>query len=144
MFNLFNKKKEQHPISTIFNDLSSNQKMSIFNLLTTIASCDGNDGDFDIELKFLNVYIDILDINGSKCTRYLQSHGLESTISDLKSISQKQKEIIVIIAWKIVICDGRPNAKEINAFGNFFKAIGIEEEQQLEIIAKNEALNQSF
>ena len=144
MFNLFKNKKENNPISEIFSDLTTNQKMSIFNLLTTIASCDGDEGDFDIELKYLNVYVNILSVNGSRCTRYLESGGLITIINDLKNINRNQKEFLVVSAWEIIICDGRPNEKELDALGQLFNALGINENEIAEIVAKNQALTKNI
>ena len=57
MFNLFNKKKEENPISDMFSDLTTNQKMSVMNLLLTIGVCDGEQGNQDKELQYLNTYV---------------------------------------------------------------------------------------
>ena len=143
MFSLFNKKKEENPISNLFNDLSINQKMSIMNLLLTIGICDGEQGNQEKELQYLNSYVRIFDVHQAKCMSYLETYGHSRIISDLKTISQSQKEFLVFAAWEMITCDGLPNVTELEVTGNFLKQIGIPEEKFIEKI-KKEALMKHF
>lgn len=72
MFSVFNKKIEVDPISQIFSDLTLNQKMSIVNVILTIDVCDGEQGDQDKELQYLNSYVSILGVRLDKCMLYLK------------------------------------------------------------------------
>jgi uncharacterized tellurite resistance protein B-like protein len=144
MFNIFHRKKDENLISDVFKDLSVNQKMSVMNLLITISICDGDQGDQDKELQFLNTYIGILNVRQDKCMPYMNEYGHARMISDLKTISQEQKEFLVVAAWEMVICDGRPNETEMQVTANLFKQIGISEEKFVEIIEKTRALAQKF
>jgi uncharacterized tellurite resistance protein B-like protein len=139
MFNLFNK-KEANSISEVFNELTTNQKMSINNLLTTIAVCDGKEGDLNKEMQYLNTYIGILGVRNNRCIAYLKSEGPQKMINDLKSISQKQKEVLVIAAWELIICDGRPNETESQVTIRLFEQIGISEEQFMATIKKTQTI----
>lgn len=144
MFNLFNKKKEENPISDMFSDLSTNQKMSVINLLLSIGVCDGDQGNEDNEIKYLNTYVKILDIRSDKSMAYLDSHGQERIIEDLKSISKSQKEFLVLAAWEMITCDGRPNETELEVAGAFFEKIGISDEEFVATIEKTQALMKHF
>jgi len=144
MFNLFNKKKEENPISEVFHDLTLNQKMSVMNLLLTIGVCDGEQGNQNKELQYLNSYVRILGVRQDQCMPYLQTYGHERIISDLKTISQSQKEFLVVAAWEMITCDGRPNETELQVAGNLFEQIGISEEKFVETIQKTQALMKHF
>ncbi len=144
MFNLFNKKPEVNPISEIFSDLSLNQKMSIMNLLLTVGICDGEQGNQEKELQYLNTYVRILEVRQDKCMPYLESFGHARIFSDLKTISQNQKEFLVVAAWDMIICDGRPNETELQVVVNLFEQIGISEDKFVEIIEKTQAISKQL
>jgi uncharacterized tellurite resistance protein B-like protein len=144
MFNLFNKKKDKNPISEVFHDLTLNQKMSVMNLLLTIGVCDGEQGNQNKELQYLNTYVKILDVRQDRCMSYLETYGHERIISDLKTISQSQKEFLVVAAWEMITCDGRPNETELHVAGNIFDQMGISEEKFVETIQKTQALMKYF
>jgi uncharacterized tellurite resistance protein B-like protein len=140
MFNLFNKQKQENPISDVFSSLTSNQKMSVMNLLLTIGVCDGEQGDANREMQYLNTYVNILGVRSDKCMAYLQSMGHERIISDLKTISRDQKEILVVAAWEMIMCDGRANETELTVAVKIFEQLGISEDQFIETIEKTQAL----
>lgn len=144
MFNLFNKKKEENPISDMFSDLTTNQKMSVMNLLLTIGVCDGEQGNQDKELQYLNTYVKILDVRSDRSMAYLESYGHERIIDDLKTLSKNQKEFLVVAAWEMITCDGRPNETELQVAGAIFEQIGITEEQFVATIEKTQALMKHF
>ncbi len=144
MFNLFNKKKEENPISEVFNGLTLNQKMSVMNLLLTIGVCDGAQGDQNKEMQYLNTYVNILGVRSDRCMAYLESEGHQKIVSDLRTISQSQKEFLVVAAWEMITCDGRPNETELQVAGNIFEQIGISDEQFVATIEKTQALMKHF
>ncbi len=74
MFNLF-RKKEFNLISEVFQDLTLNQKMSVLNLLTTVEVCDGVQGNMEKEMRYLNTYINILNVRSDRSMAYLKSQG---------------------------------------------------------------------
>ncbi len=144
MFNLFKKKTENNPISELFIGLTLNQKMSVMNLLLTIGVCDGNEGNQEKEMEYLNTYVKILGVRSDNCMTYLQLEGHQRLISDLRTISQSQKEFLVVAAWEMITCDGRPNETELQVAGNIFEQIGISEQLFVETIEKTHALMKKF
>ena len=144
MFNFFNKKKREDPVADVYRDLSTNQKMSIMNLLVAIGGCDGiieNDGE---ELQFINSYVSILKVRSDNCMAYLEKYGPERVITDLQPLSKNQKEFLVYEVWSLINCDGRANETEIELAVNIFESIGISEEQMIETIKKRQALIKYF
>ncbi|MBW6491965.1 MAG: hypothetical protein K0B15_12310 [Lentimicrobium sp.] len=135
MFNFFNNKKKENPISDVFKDLTTNQKMSITNFLLTIAS--SNQGSSDKQMRYLNNYVDILDVRGDDGMAYYKRYGLERIISDLKTLSKNQKEFLVVATWEMISSDGQPSSKQINSVTILFDKLGFSEEQFVEIIKKN-------
>ena len=144
MFNFFKKQKEENPISDIFKDLNTNQKMSIANLLLTIGVCDGNQGNEEKEIQYLNSYVKILDIRSDRSMTYLKTHGHERTIEDLKPLSKSQKEFLVVAAWEMIICDARPNETELQVAINIFGELGISEDEFIGTVEKTQALIKRF
>jgi len=144
MFNLFNKKKEENPISNMLSDLSTNQKMSFMNLLLLVGSCDGDQSDQDKELQFLNSYVDMLNVRSDKSMAYLNSYGYQRIIDDLKTISKSQKEFMIAAAWDMIICDGRPNETEVNFTGAIFEKLGVSKEEFVGTIEKTQAIMKYF
>jgi uncharacterized tellurite resistance protein B-like protein len=140
MFNLSNKKKEENPIFDMFSDLSTNQKMSLMNLLLLIGFCDGEEDNKEKELQYLDTYFDILDICSDKSMAYLESHGYERIIEDLNSISKSQKEFLVVAAWEMIICEGRPNQTELEVARTIFEEIGVSDKQFDATIEKTQAM----
>jgi uncharacterized tellurite resistance protein B-like protein len=144
MVNFFNKKQEENPISVMLSDLSENQKMSVVNLLLTIGVCDGDQGNQEKEIQFLNTYVSILDVRQDKCTPYLEAYGYTRIISDLKTISQRQKEFLIVSVWDMIICDGRPNDTELRVASDLFEQFGVPEDLFYDTIQKTQALMKHF
>lgn len=144
MFNLFKKKKEQHPIADVFHDLTNNQKMSVLNLLLTIGICDGEQGNQQKELQYLNTYSRIFQIRSEACMNYLSSFGHDRIISDLKNLSLSQKEFLAVASWEMINCDGRANDIEIEVAGNLFEKMGFSEKQFVDTIQKSQMLMKRF
>lgn len=142
MFNLFNKNK--NPISDMFSDLSENKKMSVMNFLLTIGVCDGEQGNQEKELQYLNSYVKILGVRQDQCMPYLEAYGHSRIISDLNTITQSQKEFLVVAAWEMIICDGRPNETELEVAANLFEQIGVSEDKFIETIEKTNLLMKKF
>ncbi|MCC5906200.1 MAG: hypothetical protein JJU13_08345 [Balneolaceae bacterium] len=137
-------KQEDNPISAIFSDLTTNQKMSVLNLLITIGVCDGERGSQDKELQYLNNYVKILGVRSDSSMAYFESLGHERMIEDLEPLPKKQKEFLVIAAWEMITCDGRPNETELEVAGAIFNKIGVTDEQFVATIEKSKALMKHF
>lgn len=140
MFNLFKYQQGNNPISSIFKDLTINQRMSIMNLLSSIAFCDGLNENQDKVMDYLNTYFRILNVRYDNCMQYHKTSGFLKIFEDLRNISKEQKEFLVIIAWELMICDGRPGETEIQVTVNIFEKIGISQDNFMEIIKKTQAI----
>lgn len=75
---------------------------------------------------------------------YLESYGHERIIDDLNSISKSQKEFLVVAAWEMITCDGRPNETELQVAGAIFEKLGISDEEFVATIQKTQALMKHF
>lgn len=135
MFN-FKKKKVEDYDSSIFENLSINQKMSLLNMLFLIARCDGEIGDNPNEMRFLNSYHTLFKINLKDSQEYMNLGGINRLISDLNPLTRKQKEYLLTTTFDLIRCDGNSNDTEISTMLNIFVKIGISEDECFEIIQK--------
>jgi uncharacterized tellurite resistance protein B-like protein len=144
MFN-FRKKpqEEQHPISSLFSDLSQNQRMSVINILATVAFANGEDG-IQQKVKILNSFLGYLGVRGDKCDDYLKKTEIEGMLSDLNTLSKNQKEFLVISAQDIIMCSRQASEKEIVLTAQMFEELGIDEHQFIAICQKARALMKHF
>lgn len=143
MFNFFNKKKV-NPISEIFNDLTTNQKMSIINLLLLIGVSDGKQGNPDEELRFLNIYRKFLNVRGDQCRNYLDSNGHKKIYEDLFSLSRTQKEFLIVASWEMIISDGMPNNTELDVASSLLERFGVPRSEFISTIENAQALSKQF
>lgn len=144
MFGFFKKKKIANPISDIFRDLSVNQKMSVLNMLVTIAFCETSKVSHKNEIQILRIYEETLDLRGAKHASYLDEHGTSRIIKDLQTISQSKKQFLVVVAGEMIHCDGAPSENKTRIAAAFLENIGIPLEEFVEIIEKAEALKDKF
>jgi hypothetical protein len=140
MFDYFSNKKSSNPNESVFGGLTSNQKMSITNLLIMIARCDGMYNKQ--EMEYLNTCN--LDYSVNQCSAYLESAGVERMFNDLKGLTSSQKNYLIITTFELMSCDGRPNEQEYNVFLNFFEKLGYTEDAILEVIQKVALLKKKF
>jgi uncharacterized tellurite resistance protein B-like protein len=129
-----------NPITEEFATFTTNQKMSVINMLQLIAVSDVGLGNRDKEIIFLNSFIDILGVPFNKCSDYFQSEGFKKIVLDLQSINTKQKELLAYIAWEMIVCDGKANEPEVGLTLNIFSQIGLSEENFVNSIEKNRAI----
>ena len=143
MFNFFNK-KPTHPIATLFESISTNQKQSLVNILFLISACDTLNEPHPEELKLLNFYVDIFNIQSSQAMARLKSYGMNGLVSDLQTLNKDQKEMLVTMVHSMICVDGKPNETELESASKFFNAIGIDDDKYVEIVTKTNALSQKF
>jgi hypothetical protein len=117
-----------------FNELTANQKKSVINLLLTIGYSDGEEGNLDKELEFMNSFIKKIGAHYQNSVTYYEQNGNDKMISDLKEISQIQKELLIGVAFDLITCDGKPKEVELQVASALFKQIGIREEKFFEIL----------
>lgn len=130
-------------------DLSTNQKMSVINLLYLIAICDDEEdtqekGNEDKELQYLNTVARMLNIRADRCMAYYESFRYERVIHDLITLTKEQKEFLVLSAWEMINCDGSPNETEFQVTGAMFEKIGVSDEQVVATIEKSQILMKYF
>jgi uncharacterized tellurite resistance protein B-like protein len=142
---MFNRKKpqEEHPITSIFSNLSQNQKMSVVNLLATIAFSNGEDG-IQEKVKILNEYLALLGVRGDKANEYLRKIGHDGMIDDLVTLNENQKRLLVVSAHDIIKCSKQPGQNEIEVTGELFELLGIDQHEFVYICQKSEALMKHF
>ena len=121
-------------VKNVFENITRRQKASVINLLMNLAVSDGNIKNQSKEMNVINKYIDILDIRFDYCMEYFNIGSYSKMISDLNELSKKQREQLALVAWEMIVCDGRPNEKEINATNVFFNQMGISEDEFLKLI----------
>ena len=134
----------ENPIKQIFKDLNSNQKMSIINLLVTLAEEEETSSVKLEKIKCLNSYIDILNVRQDDCTNYFRIKGALQMINDLKVLPKTQKEFLVIVGYEMLYCGGKPNLEDISLIISIFEKLDIDEDKFVEIIAKNHAIMKTF
>jgi len=144
MFSLFNKNKKHNPIAEVVEDLTSNQKKSVLNLLLMISVCDGDQGGQLKELEVLNSYVEAVGVRSDESMRYLERYGHERIFDDLITLTKSQKDFLVFAAWEMIICDGRPNETELNVTGKFFERIGVSEDEFVSTIEKKDVMMKHF
>ena len=133
-----------NPVSKIFNDLSKNQKMSVMNLLTSIAVSDGTGPNPDREIQELNSFVEALNVHNGECEIYFKNNGYERIIEDLKDLSEQKLEFLVVCAWDLIICDGKPTQEELLRAGQLFEAIGVSDKKFVSIVQKSQAFMKKF
>lgn len=148
MFNFRKKKQPQasqeaHPITKLFSDLTQNQRMSVMNLLAIVAYANG-EGGIQHKIRILNEYIDFLGVRSDKSDEYLQREGIDRMIDDLITLSQGQKELLVVSAHDIIKCSRQPSEKEVVITAEIFERFGIDEQQFVYICEKSQALIRYF
>lgn len=131
-------------ISRILNSLNQNQKMSVLNLLTSIAFADDDGPNPDREIQELNFYVETLNLHQGKCLAYFDVSGYEGIIGDLKTLPENVKLLLVSCAWDLIICDDSPNEKELERTIHLFDAIGVPEDVFLKTLQKAYAITGKF
>jgi uncharacterized tellurite resistance protein B-like protein len=139
----FLKTKPDNPIYRVFSDLSSNQKMSVINLLLSITLSDPEEEFNRKEIDYLNRYLDFLGLNQQKCNAYLAS-GQQKIINDLKNISQFQKEFLVVAVYEMLTSSGNTKPIKIYMATRIFAEIGISEEKFTATISKTQTQMKQF
>lgn len=141
MFNLFNKKND-HPVTSLFSNCTVNQKMSLINFLLTIISCDTEKiNKYTAKrIELLNTNRRVLEVDKDKCMTYLESHGIARTLSDLRSISENQKEYLIVAGYNILTCDGSASENEADITLRMFDDIGVSDIHFEKTIKKTQAL----
>jgi len=143
MFNLFNKKKKENPISEVFNDLTTNQKMSVINLLVAISVCDPQEGFNNKECDYINRYLDYFGLTQRQCNVYLEL-GQQNILKDLKYISQFQKEFLIIAVYEMISSNGKPKEIKLYIASRIFADLGISEDKFKATISKAQSLFNHF
>lgn len=114
------------------------------NLLLLLAASDQPYGDDEKELRYLNSYSDMFNIPASRSMPYFKTYGTERIIEDLKILTISQREFLIIVAWEMINCDGKPNQQEIQATATLFEQMGISEETFMSTVQKTSALMAHF
>lgn len=137
MIDFSNSRNDKHPLLRIANDLSLEQRMSVYALLHGLAVCDIQYDINNKELILLNEYSNDLSVQSENCESYLVTAGIRTVIDNIKTIGPSHKELFIITTWELIHCDGDLNHEEFTYLENAFKLIGISMEVYTEIIKKH-------
>ena len=129
-----------NPDIDMLGNLSTNQKMSVINLLYLIARSDGNLNKK--EMDYLNTCY--MGYSIEKCASFFNSNGHEGMFGDLKQLSATQKDYLVITALELMNCDARANETEYNFFVGAFEKLGYTEDGLIAVVQKMTLLQQKF
>jgi uncharacterized tellurite resistance protein B-like protein len=110
----------------IFKNLTTNQRKSIINLHTTVGILDGKIngqvGDIIAKLTYL------CGVLPKDCHDYYVYEGEQNQlIKDLTEISRKDKYMLTMSIWDLIMCDGKPNESELSDIYFLIEEIGISE-----------------
>ena len=121
----------------IFETLSLGQKYSIINFHTVVGLSDGKINKQEEEILENLLYLCNVNINDS--IEYFEKNGKnEQLIDDLISLQMNMKEIVIISIWDLIICDGKPNEKELSITFTILDRLYINEEKFYKILEKKE------
>lgn len=127
----------------IFQNLTNNQRKSIVNFHTTISLSDGPINNQ--EGGILSKLCDLCGVLVNDCVEYfVYEGGQEQLLKDLKTISGSEKDILIVSIWGLIICDGKPNERELSVTYFLFEKIGITEDRFLKVIEKNRQVRNYF
>jgi len=131
---------QENPVRYSMRNLNLNQRMSVVNMLKGIGVCDLPRGSTTKELQYLNNTIMILGVRADECQAYLKAEGEIQMLWDLSELSDSEKDMLIHMAWDMVICDGQANEKEFKALEYLFGELGISMEQFANTTRKTQAI----
>lgn len=146
MFNLFNKKKED-PIKEYLGDFQDDytkeQKAAIIGSLAILAKSDGQIHPKEMQNieqmgKLLGIEFD------DPVFARVASGGKNEITRILNTLDKNQKEWYIITLHSIVAADGKVEDIEIGYALGFADAIGISEDEYIQIIQKADLLMKKF
>lgn len=127
----------------IFKRLNTNQRMSIINLLSTIGLSDGPINNQESEI--ISKIGDLCGVLVDKCVDYFEYNGGQSQLTnDLKMLSNGQKEILIVIVWELIVCDEKPNEKELSVAFAILESLDISENMFFKTIEKKSEIMKNF
>lgn len=132
---MFKFNKKSNPIEETFYNLNRFQKMSIINILQSIAGVDSNiKPDRLKEQEFISVVYKSLNVDSLLAIEYFNQTGIEQMLNDLKSIQNNQKQLLLLYSYQLIQIDGAANEIEFSALSNIFNQLGMSENQILDIL----------
>ena len=96
-----------------FQDLTKNQKLSITTYLKKIIIYDtGNDNSFPSKgVEYFEEFCKDFDITEKECDVYSRKRGAEYLLEDLRSLSEFNKNLLLISTIELVEQNSEPNKK---------------------------------
>ncbi|WP_159950899.1 hypothetical protein [Polaribacter septentrionalilitoris] len=141
-FDIVNKEENKmKPI--IFKNLTINQRKSIVNFHNLVGLSDGEVNYQEAEI--ITKLCHLCKVSLEECMEYFDYEGgMEKLIKNLSTISNSEKDILNLSIWNLIICDGKPNEKELSITYSVLKNIGINENAFLESIEKGLKVQNDF
>jgi hypothetical protein len=147
MFNLFRKKQDvqsrNHPISQLYSDLTTYQRMSVVNFLSAIACCEGGKPS-NKEQKIIEEYFGYLNVDSDHCMEYLQSCGVDRTLLDVNTMRRNQKEFLVLASYELLLAGRSFSEIKTARTAELFECIGIDSLQYMYIVQKSQVMLRHF
>ena len=136
-------------LSAVYEDLSTNQKMSVINLMFYIAQASRKSDDIIIENTTINQQLLILNLDFSSCKKQLERTGVNQIISDLRDIDEGVMASIILACLQMVHefspVGSDPSQLPIgDRFMDIFDKLGYPEDRLCNIVQKMMLLQQKF
>ena len=147
MFSLFTKKR--HPASELYDHYSEEEKMTILSLLFLAGTCDndivaGHPARIRTELKLLNQFVKIFEVNARKSQAYLSKVGPERVVARLTTFNESKINILLTMMLEMLTCDGEMNEIEMSFLVAVLDKLNITVESFVEQMEKNKKINNLF
>ncbi len=142
-----NEKKNEDPFSKVFVNISQDQRYSICCLLIFIGGSDEEAGNPQLELKFINKIRNHLEVASNDSLSFMEKHGekiFDIMITNLKNLSDIQKELLLFTCGELIVCDGKPNDSELKMLLLVFERLGFTEDRIFSSLNKSLNLIKRF
>lgn len=116
-------------ISRVLKNLNENQRKSFVNVLRLVAQSDSPDVYSTEEIEFIEIFLNILEIEYDDCVSYFDEMGLSFLYGDLKKMELVQKHFLIFAIWDLINCDVKLNEKETMITIILLEKIGVTKEE---------------
>lgn len=134
-------KNKMEPI--IFKNLTINQRKSIVNFHSAVGLSDGEINYQEAEI--ITKLCILCRVSLEDCMEYFEHEGgREKLIKNLSTISESEKDILNLSIWNLIVCDEKPNEKELSGTFSVLENIGVSEDDFFESIEKGLQVQKDF
>ncbi|ADB42743.1 hypothetical protein [Spirosoma linguale] len=120
-------------IAELLVGVTGNQKSAIINLVLGVASCDAPANEAELDL--LQTYLDILGVPTLRqALAQLDATDTPGMLKELALLSNKQKELVVLLVNNMICVDGPANESEFTLATYLFDLIGLPVENYVTLV----------